>query len=84
MDVDLGQPGQKDRTRKEQAGIEKMIQDVFDEYNSNLLNKEDLTEDDDDEYPISHFLLKDFHGQYMYFNLMNMGNRNKKLCDYGI
>ena len=76
MDGVLKTGGQSNRTKIEQDYIEEKIMKIYDQYKSKQLeheHEEEETEGEVDESGISHYLLKDFHGQYLYFNLHNVG-----------
>ena len=82
MDGVLKKGGQENRTKIEQDYIENMIRKIYDEYRSKLTENETSEEDqfeDVEDGEVTHYLLKDFHGQYLYFNLHNVGIVNYDL-----
>lgn len=72
-------PSQKDRTIIEQNYVEALIKSFFERYYTQCLEHEKFEDDPNEEHEedlekaVSHFLLRHFHGSYVYNNLKSTG-----------
>lgn len=79
MDIPADSSGQKNRTTKEQSYIENMIIKVYDQYRDFCLHEqesEDNVQEDEFKKLVTHYLVKDYHGQFLYLHLHNVGKSN--------